>query len=253
MLSQSPDEELSLGNFNRIWEFLSLLRDSGNGTERNFLEEDAEHVAKEVRWRDEVSGADLEDNVEADQGFSAASARTQKRAARRARAKERADKAAPRQVRPHDTGSDSATDNESGQELDRLRRSPDRRALIQDILRGPSKSAADVHTPLTSPSPPTESHRVLKRDWPISNPFQWSSSNPSSGSSRGQILPLDNISPGERKARLVARLVECFPSEAKFLKNKGIIHPEFTPLNTSDSGVHVFVDISNVRSYWVGY
>jgi hypothetical protein len=250
VLSQSPDEELSLGNFDRIWDFLSVSRDSGNGTNQKSLEEDAEHVAKEVRWRDEVSGADLEDNVDPEQGISAASVRTQKRAARRARAKERADKETSMQISSHDTGPDSASDDESGQELERLRRSPDRRALIQDILKGPSKNALDVHTPPTSPSPPTESHRVLNRDWLISNPFQWSSSSPSTGSRRKQILPLGDLSAEERKSKLIARLVECFPSEAKFLKNKGLIHPEFTPLNTSDSGVHVFVDISNVRFHW---
>ena len=248
MLSQAADEELSLGNFNRIWEFLSLNRDTGSGTERKSPEDDVERVTKEVKWRDEVSAADLEDNVDIEQGVSAASLRTQRRAARRARAKERADESVPLRINSQDTGSDDATDNESGQEVGRLRRSPDRRALIQEILNGPSKNALSVHSQATPPYPSADSHRILKREWPISEPFHCPSLKPCNGSRRPQILPLGDLSPEERKSKLLARLVECFASEAKFLKNKSLIHPEFTPLNTSVSGIHVFVDISNVRS-----
>ncbi len=245
VLGQADNEELSLGNFSRIWEYLSLSRSGGKGDEANSLEEDAERVAKEVRWRDEVSGADLEDNVDS---TCVSSAKTKKRAARRLRAKERADKAASAQIDSYENGSDSAncTENDSGEDLRRLRRSPDRRAVIQEILQRSSKDAVDLPSPPTSPSPPKHSLRVLKKDWPISNPFQWSTST-GSGSNRSQILPLGNLSQEQRRSKLIARLVECYPSEGKYLKNKSLIHPEFTPLNTSDVGVHVFVDISNVR------
>ena len=245
VLSQADDEELSLGNFSRIWEYLSVSRNGGKVDEGKSLEEDAERVAKEVRWRDEVSGADLEDNVDSTYFVST---KTRKRAARRLQAKQRADKAASTQINSYEDGSDSAnfTENDSGEELRRLRRSPDRRAVIQGILQQSSKDAVDLPSPPTSPSPPKQSLRVLKKDWPISNPFQWSAST-NSGSNRSQLLPLDDLSQEQRRSKLIARLAECYPSEGKYLKNKGLIHPEFTPLNTSDSGVHVFVDISNVR------
>ena len=251
LLSQATDEELSLGNFSRIWEFLSLSRNNGSETEPKSVEEDAERVAKEVRWRDEVSGADLEDNVDTQQGVSAASVQTRQRAAQRARARERADKAASRQISFHDTGPDSATDNESDQGLNRLRRSPDRRAIIQDILHRPSENTFELPSPPTSSSPPKESQRMLRKDWPISNPFLWSSTTIHHGSRRDRILPLGNLSPGQRKSKLIARLVEYFPSEARFLRNKHLIHPEFTPLNISGSGVHVFIDISNVGFHYL--
>ncbi len=245
VLGQADDEELSLGNFSRIWEYLSLSRSGGKRDEANTLEEDPERVAKEVRWRDEVSGADLEDNVDS---TCSSSTRTRKRAARRLRAKERADKAASTQINTYENGSDSAncTENDSGEDLKRLRGSPDRRAVIQEILQRSSKDADDLPSPPTSPSPPKHSLRVLKKDWPISNPFQWSTSM-NSGPNRSQILPLGNLSQEQRRSKLIARLAECYPSEGKYLKNKGLVHPEFTPLNTSDAGVHVFVDISNVR------
>jgi hypothetical protein len=246
VLSQAEDKDLSLGNFSRIWDFLSLSHGSECGVEDKLQEEDAGRVAKEVRWRDEVSGADLEDNVEIAQDAHAASLRTQKRAAHPTRGRERAQKITSLQISSYEPGTDSADDNESDKELDRLRRSPDRRAVIQDILRRPSKNAVDLPSPPTSPSPPKESLRILRKEKPISNPFQWSASASHAGHKRNQFIPLGNLSSEQRKSKLIARLGECFPSEAKYLRNKGLVHPEFTPLNTSDSGVHVFVDISNV-------
>jgi hypothetical protein len=253
VLSQADDEELSLGNFSRIWEYLSLSRGSEARHEGKSVDEDAERVAKEVRWRDEVSGADLEDNVDIEQGLSTASLRTKKRSQRRARARDRAQRAAVGKSSSYETGSESAnvTENESAEELDTIRRSPDRRAVIQEILHRTGKNAVDSPSPPTSPSPPKGSLRVLRKDWPISNPFQWSASTGQAGSHTNQFRPLGNLSPEQRKSKLITRLAECHPSEGKYLKNKGLVHPEFAPLNTSDSGVHVFVDISNVRFHFL--
>ncbi len=245
VLSQAKDEELSLGNFSKIWDFLSSSPNSGSRAKQYSLQEDAEHMAKEVRWRDEVSGADLEDNVDPEQHDIAAALRTKTRKERRLRARERTQKGASRQTGSLEAAPDSALD-ESGDELNRLRRSPDRRAVIQDILHRPSMHAVEPPSPPTSPSPPKESLRILRKEWPISNPFQWSASTSHASYNRNQVLPLGNLSQEQRKTKLISRLSEVFPSEAKYLKKKGLIHPEFTPLNTSDSGVHVFIDVSNV-------
>jgi hypothetical protein len=252
ILSQAKDEDLSLGNFNRIWEYLSLSHNKGNRFEERPLEEDDERVAKEVRWRDEVSGADLEDNVDI-QYINTPSLKTLQRSARRRRAKERQIQAAASQINSYETDSDSATDNGSGkEELERLRRhSPNRRAVIQDILRHSSNNGTEIPSPPTSPSPPKESLRVLRKDGPVSNPFQWSATTSHAASHRNQILPLGNLTKEQRKSRLIARLAERYAPEAKYLKNKGLVHPEFTPLNTSDSGIHVFIDISNVCLHYV--
>lgn len=250
VLSQTDDEELSLGNFRTIWEYLASSRDRDRSTERGIVSEDAECVAREVRWRDGVLGAGLENNTKTEQHVIAASTRTRKRAERRARTKERPEKAAVMRISSDEMGSDSAaTAHESDQDLDHLRRSPDRKAVIQDILQRPNRDCADIPSPPTSPSPPKESLRVLKKDLPISNPFQWSTSTSHLGSRRNQIFALGNLSPEQRTSKLINRLVDCFPAEAKYLKNKGLIHPEFMPLNTAGSGVHVFIDISNVRVY----
>lgn len=218
VLSQAEDEDLSLGNFSRIWEYLALSHDNGGGAEPKppaDVDEDAERFAKEVRWRDEVSGVDLEDNMDTGQHVSRlglASLRTQQRAQRRLRARERASKTVSRQATSYETVSDSAENNESDQELDRLRRSPDRRAVIHDILHRPSKNTVNNSSPPTSPSPPKESLRVLKREPALSNPFQWSAPTSKCGSHLNQIRPLGDLSQEQRKSKLIKKGFHLRPS-----------------------------------------
>ena len=243
LLSQPENEDLSLGNFNKIWAFLSPT-DGGEPEDGPESKAAGKHVAKEVRWRDEVSGADLEDNVETEGFISAASVRTRKRAARRARAVERRLKdGSTNQGSSEMTTSESPTDNESEQELITPKRPIDRRAVINDLLFGPGKTAMDPVLPPSSPSSWKEV-RILRKERPVSNPFVWSPASQSSH--RREIVPLDGLSPAQRKKNLITRLTNSFPGDKKYLKNEGLIHPEFISLNAADNGIHVFVDISNV-------
>ena len=235
----------SLGDFSNLWDYLGRPQEVADDAYKQFLEEQEHDVlesdpafSKAIRWRDE-DGADLEDNIEpADR--TAASIRTEKRAARRARARERAEKLATKQAPISDTG----TDAESGEELESLRRSPDRKAVIDDIL-GRKRPAAVENSPPTSPSPP-KAQTAPKRSWPISQPFLWTAPGIPSPSHRVFIAPRDGLTSHQRKQALIFKLREKCPEENRFLKNKGLIIPEFTRLNSSNIGVHVFIDISNI-------
>ena len=231
--------------------FTKVLYDMGqlNFTEpftRLISELEAENTSKGVRWRDEFDGADLEDNVEPSSFDTAVSIRTQKRASRRARARLRAAKLADTPAIGKGTVSDTVTDAESSEELERLRRSPDRRAVIQDILGRHRPSTRDTSSPPTSPSPPKSDVRSIKKEWPPSDPFLWSVDEFRSSFSRIQIAPQDGLSATARKRQLITRLTRSFPAESKYLSNSGLIEPAFTPLNVSTVGIHVFIDISNV-------
>jgi hypothetical protein len=234
-----------LGDFSSLW---SLFGGSLNETVDNvpLSELDAENISKGVRWRDELDGADLEDNLEPSPFDTAASIRTQKRAARRARAKLRAEKLGDLSNTGKGTVSDTATDAESGGELERLRRSPDRRAVIQDILGRNRPSTRDTSSPPTSPSPPKDDIRSAKKKWPVSHPFLWSVDEFRSPTSRSQVFPRDGLSTVARKVQLIKMLAADFPTESQYLSNSGLIEPAFTPLNVSTIGIHVFIDISNV-------
>ena len=234
-----------LGDFGSLW---SLFSGSLNEVVRDIpvSELEAENTSKGVRWRDEFDGADLEDNVEPSTFDTVASIRTQKRAARRARARLRAGKLADTPAIGPGTVSDTAADAESSEELERLRRSPDRRAVIQDILGRRRPCTRDTSSPPTSPSPPKSDVRSIKKEWPPSNPFLWPVDEFRSSFYRIQIVPQDGLSLTSRKRQLITTLARSFPAESNYLSNSGLIEPAFTPLNVSTVGIHVFIDISNV-------
>lgn len=242
------DSKPSLGDFNVLWDYLDRPRvvqellQSVDSDGHNILaaELDAEPL-KGVRWRDELDGADLEDNVEAAQFASAASLATQKRAARRARAKGKAASFAAERGGATDT----ATDVESGNELESLRRSPDRRAVIASLLGRPRPEDRDTGSPPTSPSPSKAEFRTPAKKLDFSSPFLWQAPTLKSPSKQ-TVVPQDGFTPQERKSALITKLIQDHTSEKRFLKNPGLPEPAFTPLNTSAKGIHVFVDISNI-------
>lgn len=249
----SPKIEPSLGDFSLLWDFLgrprildlddssSALADAASDCLNVDFDTDVESFIKAVRWRDELDGEDLEDNVEPELLPPPASQKTLKRAARRARARQRANEL---QDQPP-LVSDTATDAESGEELESLRQALD---AVTSTVDGQTRKELDcVNSPPTSPSPPKTITKILKREIPISNPFQWPKQLAQSYSQRQQtIRAIDDLSSKARKEALISKLSMRFPSERRYLSNPGLYEPTFTALNTSDIGVHVFVDISNI-------
>lgn len=247
----SSDQDLNLGDFSKIWNYLGHPTPPDDKESAKLVnyevndvlvgELDLNQLSKAVRWRDEVDGADLEDNVEPNKP-TAASLRNKKRAERRARAKERAENFSTTKQPPvSDT-----TDLESGEELESLRRPSDRRqAVIDSILGRPRPTPGYNSSPPTSPSPPKAEPRTPKRDWPVSNPFLWTPTDLSSPK-RVFIRPQDGLTPRARKQALISELMKQYPDEKKYMKNSGLLEPAFLPLNVSKIGVHVFVDISNI-------
>ena len=234
-----------LGDFTEIWKHLGL--DYGKPSScladmkldevklGSSPESASSQLAKAVKWRDEQDGADLEDNVEPEQ-VTASNLRTRKRAARRARARERELGLAHGTT---DFASDSATDRESGEELESLRRSPDRRSLIADLVGRPRP--IENSSPPTSPSPPKERATLrtpTRRVWPISNPFLWVAPSVPSPATKNTILPVDGLNPHLRKLSLISQLSLRFPGETKYLSNQGCREPAFNILNTSPIGIH---------------
>lgn len=249
-LSGDTDATRNLGDFSHIWDFLGKPRTpqgpqssellTYNVNDEPVAELDIDQLGKAVRWRDEFLGTDLEDNAEYIQPISAATLRNKKRAERRARAKERADVLAVETAAVSDT-----TELESADELESLRRSPDRRAVIDGILGRSRRAICDKDSPPTSPSPPKAEPRTPKLNWPVANPFIWSAT-PTPSHKRAVITPQDGLTPRTRKKALISQLVKQHSDEKKYLKNQGLLEPAFTPLNVSNIGVHVFVDISNI-------
>ena len=248
---ETPGEEGDLGNFEELWEYFKRLRLTRAPIfEREVLpwptisdvaEVDADDVPTTAAEQNVASRNTEDENVDLTTATVLASLKTRKRAERRARARERIAK----QLSQNLFSADTPTELESADELEGLRRSPDRRALIADIVGRPRPKPKTDATPPTSPSPPKQKHTTSATQWPISNPFSWQIAAVSPYS-KSYVGPIDGLTPNTRKKELIGQLLSQFSDEKRFLKNAGLPEPAFTALNVSHRGIHVFIDISNI-------
>ncbi|RMD40383.1 hypothetical protein DV735_g4743, partial [Chaetothyriales sp. CBS 134920] len=217
-----------LGDFGSLWDLLSSpgLADDNDSRPITLLRphQPADSVqtgtsptGKSLQERD-VDGADLEGNIPSE---PSALSKTQKRAARRARAVNRAAEILDRQP--------SLAEGP--------RKSAARTAVIDGIL--------GQRRPLTPSSSPPKASISPKTQRPVTQPSLWTAPGVPSPS-RHVIAQRDGLGNRERSRALISRLKVDFPDEQRFLKNIGLVEPTFTPLNVSDIGIHVFIDISNI-------
>ncbi|RMZ75717.1 hypothetical protein DV738_g5335, partial [Chaetothyriales sp. CBS 135597] len=229
-----------LGDFGSLWDLLSspVVVDKNHNRTIALLrphqpadapETGTSPTGKSLRWRDE-DGADLEDNITPE---AITLTKTQKRAARRARAASRAD----RPLDNRSSLSDTQPVPECGNELDGLKKSAARTAVIDEIL--------GQRRPSTPNSSPTKLSTSPKKQRAVAQSSLWTAPGVPSPS-RHVIAQRDGLGNRERSKALISRLKADFPDEQRFLKNIGLVEPTFTPLNVSDIGIHVFIDISNI-------
>ena len=239
------NESTELGDFKNIFEYLksSTPKDTAsahgeqNGSGDWHLLGRSLDQEKGVRWRDEVdSAADLEDNVEP--SIDAANSRTKDRAARRAKAKRKKTEFAGEEAGierpPVETDTASGNESDGKTPISPTQLASRRRAIIQQQ---------------TTPNKSTETQKiaglhVTKHDWPVAEPFLYKTATPKP--SQRSILPLDNLSAPARRQTMIHKLQTAFPHERKYLQHTTLITPSLSTRNVDESGIHVFVDISNI-------
>ncbi len=197
----SKDSEAALGNFDSVWQF--LRRPVDIPSEKNVP------GTKEVRWRDEINGADLADDDEDDGKSLSGLTKTQRKKARRKqRHKEEAN--------GFRNGKIIATSDENESEPEpRKLQTPDRKAVISQILHG-------------------ERIRVLKR------PAEEKSKHQAAAKESARAVA------AAKKEKLMTMLKERYIEERPYLSNLSLIqHPDTGASNTNE-GIHIFVDASNV-------
>ena len=261
---ESGQNEPSLGNFDKVFEFLEhnkATKERSPDKQFNYtpiIERDVHRLNektfpdKVVCWRDQDIGTDLEDRSEPAPYNTAATLRQQRKAAKRAKRKAKAKESLEEKFAGSSSQQpvDSTTDfEESDEELQQLRRSPDRRAIIQSILNPPTNTVRTISPP-SSPSPPKASTvSILKRQWPVADPFHYQlNERISARRSQIRIAPIDGLNSKQRKLNLISALSNEFLEERKLLTNSGISDPEFAAVNISNAGIHIFIDISNVST-----
>ncbi|KAL8802468.1 MAG: hypothetical protein Q9182_003776 [Xanthomendoza sp. 2 TL-2023] len=226
-----------LGNFDKLWAFLGQPLDL-EPPEVPHIPLDEAHennglhqiIGKEVHWRDEVEGGELADNEEAGSNVSLLGlTKTQRKKLRR---KQR--KAASGEKPLHATLPTNTSEDDSEVEPRTRKRSPDRRAIIQQILQRSPK------TPENGPLPVA---RLTSRS---SLPIDVAASSVANTNSRATADRVALAAAAARKERLIGKLKERFIDDRQFLTNATMMPFAVMDNTGTEEGIHVFVDASNI-------
>lgn len=236
-----------LGNFDRLWIYLRQPLDVEPPEVPPLPEEDFfghpdettklhSAISKGVHWRDEAEGAGLADNEDAGNDFSLLGlTKTQRKKLRRKQRKASEGQPSP-EIPPT-----SSSDNDFESEPRTPKRSPDRRAIIQQILQGPPKAHENEYFAANG----AKTRPTLPIDigaWPVANPHP--SSAPAKPRLTGERAAL--AAAGAKKERLIRKIKERFIEDRPFLTNAAMVPFSVADNTGTREGIHVFVDASNI-------
>ncbi|KAI4197676.1 MAG: hypothetical protein LQ348_002121 [Seirophora lacunosa] len=246
-LDQLPSHS-DLGNFDKIWAFLGQPLDTPppnvplplTGQAGEDVDEGTRlhlTISKGVRWRDDAEGGELADVEEAENKLSLPGLSRQDR--KKLRRKEtKAARESKKQV-----GIPPTSSSEDDHERPRTpKRSPDTRAVIQQILYGSPKTLV---TGSLAPKGliPRASLPIDPGTWPVANPHT------ATPSSKSRPAPADHaalVAAAAKKDRLMTKLKAQFIDDRPFLNSLSM--RTFTSFDNTGTkeGIHVFVDASNI-------
>ncbi|KAI4157582.1 MAG: hypothetical protein L6R39_000652 [Caloplaca ligustica] len=237
-----------LGNFDKLWAFLGqplhlpppevppLLEDY---TVVDVEENTKLHltISKGVRWRDDAEGGELADIEEAQDKSSLAGLNKQQR--KKIRKRDR--KAAHDEKKQMRIPPTSSSEYESDVVPRTPRRSPDRRAVIREILHGSATREND--SPALSGLTQRVSLPIDLGAWSVANP-QVVSPSPKLRTTASDQAAL--VAAAVKKERLLRKLKDRFVDDRPFLNS--ISMKTFTSADNTGTreGIHVFVDASNI-------
>ncbi|KAL8717128.1 MAG: hypothetical protein Q9225_005610 [Loekoesia sp. 1 TL-2023] len=245
----SPDQaqpKSDLGNFDKLWAFLGQPLDlpppevpslSENYALDHVDEDTRLHltISKGVRWRDDTEGGELADVEEAENQSTLFGLTKQQR--KKLRKKERR---TPREEKAQHSIPSSETESEV--EPQTLKRSPDRRAVIQQILHGSTKKPEDGSSASRSLAR-TVALPIDLAAWPVVNP------TPASPSPKPRITTAEQaalVAAAAKKERLIRKLKEQFIDDRPLLESLSMKTFTSTDNTGTREGIHVFVDASNI-------
>ena len=209
----------SLGDFDSVWKSIGYLDCLSNH----------EDLAKGVRWRDEIDGADLADNDEhGDNDWLTGLTKQQRKKVRR-RARRAALVAQPSNGKV--AGFANGTDDEEPEEP----RTPDRKALIHELLERPLPSNGEVNGHIkVLKRPKTES----KADLPVAKPR--------AALQRAKEENTLAVA-AAKKVKITEMLKERFIEERQYLEGSPLLEQSGDgALSKDQEGLHIFIDASNI-------
>ncbi|KAL8909263.1 MAG: hypothetical protein Q9207_000273 [Kuettlingeria erythrocarpa] len=238
-----------LGNFDRLWAFLGQPLDlsppevpslASYDTGVDVDESTTLHltISKGVRWRDDAEGGELADIEEAKctSSVTGLSKLQRKKLAKKER------KAAREEKRQRGTLLMSSSENDSEFETRIAKGSPDRRAVIQQILHGPAKTPDGGSQPIKAVSQ-RASLPIDPGAWPIANPHLVTPVPKSRATPVDRLALVVGLA---KKERLMTKLKERFVDDRPCLMSLSTRPFTSTGDNGTQDGIHVFVDASNI-------
>ena len=236
-----------LGNFDKIWQYLGQpvnqlpasppLACGNDGAENQDISDHGYVTrSKAVKWRDELEGADLADNDENFDPHSLSSlTKAQRKKARRRQRRENQTEALT-EGRPFTSGSE----DDSGKDV-KAPRTPDRRAIIHEILHGNSASESDGRRLLSANLYKKET-TTDSRSWPVALPHHTKSTVETLKHQKDSTFAVAVA----KKVKLLTLLNETFIDERPYLSNISFVQPVSSSSGVLAEGIHIFVDVSNV-------
>ncbi|KAL9000886.1 MAG: hypothetical protein Q9169_000641 [Polycauliona sp. 2 TL-2023] len=236
-----------LGNFDSLWIFLNQPLNvpppevpplSADASTDHTVESTNLHptIGKWVHWRDEADGAGLADNEDTDRKLDLLGlTKTQRKKLRRKQRKASEGQLSPGRPAP------SSSENESDAKIRTPRRSPDRRAIIQQILQASPKTPEHSSSAVNG----VKTRLALPIDigaWPVARPHL--SSAPPKLQATGKRAAL--AAAGAKKERLIRKINERFIEDRQFLTTASMVPFSAADNSGTREGIHVFVDASNI-------
>ena len=260
----TPDQDIDddksrseLGNFDRLWKYLGqplvvsppIVNLEPSDASNEFPSREAElaytsvdaYVSKGVRWRDEVEGADLADN---DENYVPNSLpKLSKARNKKLRQKK---KAGIMKARARSSRSLALTSSENEFEVGEQDTTPirNRGSIIREILDGsrPETENADVNT---TPTEKAADQDMETPKWPIANPRYFLRSSVRKQETLSQKPEASTTEVASRESKLLQKMRDQFILERPYLENISVVS---IGGSLAVTGVHVFVDASNVSN-----
>ncbi|KAH0538517.1 hypothetical protein FGG08_004904 [Glutinoglossum americanum] len=226
-----------LGNFDRLWEFLGQPKDIPPpkvglriGGKDSLHPASIAPTLKGVKWKDEVEGTELEDDVLGDVATDLSLTNMRRKKSSRASRKTMNQKAVPQEDSNGPVRSITAGLTGSSSELHALRENTQAESALLELYHDgfdqvTSFDFYDLSTGSSSTSPAIFSPLRAGTSW-ISSP---------------QAMQIMDLSPAEKKARLISKLCRTFKADRGFLVS--LASPS---IGITSTGIHVFVDFSNI-------
>ncbi|EEP80613.1 predicted protein [Uncinocarpus reesii 1704] len=118
------------------------------------------------------------------------------------------------------------------------------RPVIQ-ILKNPNLNRAQQSPfPEAAPQEPSKIKQPVVTKTTPSTPLKARSKSPKKNTPK--VLPRLTGSSADRRANLIELLRECHNNQRHLLANPNLCNPEFISSNISSTGIHIFIDTSNV-------